>query len=142
MSPKPDPVPKSIQNNVSFAIFYPQPSQQTVFKQNSFKYDKTLAQVTFVINFDKQKITFAEQSTPDSFVNDPNLYSQFVKSLNGYTSFDSLNGRVDLVRPTELRTETGVMNAKGTLMFAESDGNLNEDNWRLVFNSLLNTQPN
>lgn len=139
---KPSVVPQSILKQIDFAIFYPPVSQQTTIETGTFKYAKSLGQVSFIVEFGGQHITFAEQASPDSFGADPNFYSQFIKSLNGYTFFDSVNGRVDLAQPAQVNAETGVMNAKGTLMFAKSDGNLSEDNWKLLFNSLSYTQPN
>jgi len=141
ISPKPDPVPKSIQNRVSFTIFYPVPSQQTVFKQDSFKYNKSLSQITFVVNFDKRNITFAEQSTPGSFNSSPSFYQSFVQKLGGYATFDAVNGRVDLTLPIQTEEQTAIMNAKGTLLFANSSGKISENNWKLLFNSVNNIQP-
>ena len=138
---KPSIVPRSILNQIDFAIFYPPVNQQTTIETATFKYAKSLKQVSFIVDFSGQRITFAEQGSPDSFGADPNFYPQFIKSLKGYATFDSVNGRVDLARPAQVNAETGVMNAKGTLMFAKSDGNLSEDNWKLLFNSLSYTQP-
>lgn len=87
-------------------------------------------------------ITFAEQSSPDSFAADPNFYPAFIQKLGGYDTFNSVNGQVDLTRPAQVNAETGVMNTKGTLLFARSDGDLSETNWKLLFNSLDYTQPN
>jgi len=139
---KPPVIPSDIQKQVNFVIFYPQPSTQTVIQKNTFKYDPKLKQASFIADYGGRQITFAEQSSPDSFADDPNFYPKFIASLNGYATFDSVDGRVDLTRPKEVKSQTAVMNAKGTLMFAKSNGDISEDNWKLLFNSMLYTKPN
>jgi hypothetical protein len=134
-------VPKEILKQLNYSVFYPQQSQLSQIQLNSFKYDKSIKVLFFTVIFDGRHITFAEQSSPDSFAADPNFYPSLVKSLGGYASFDTLYGRADLTRPKQIASETGVMNAKGTLLFAKSDGDLSEDNWKLLFNSLLYIQP-
>jgi hypothetical protein len=138
---KPPVIPTAIQKQVNFVIFYPQPNNQITLEKSTIKYDKSIAQISYIVNFANQHITFSEQASPDSFAADPTFYSNFVQKLNGYATFDSLNGTVNLTLPTEIKTETGVMNAKGTLVFVKSSGNLSENNWKLLFNSLSYTQP-
>jgi hypothetical protein len=139
---KPSTIPESILKQVNFVIFYPNPSGQTMIERNTIKYDKSLEQVSFIVDFGGRSITFAEQSSPDSFAADPNFYPEFIEKLGGYVTFNSVSGRVDLTRPAQVNAETGVMNARGTLLFAKSNGNLNENNWKLLFNSFSYTQPN
>jgi len=136
-----DPIPTTIQKSVTFPIFYPKPSKQVVIKSSSFKYDKSKGQVTFSIGYDKRNITFAEQSSPDSFSADPNFYQSLVQSLNDYASFETIDGQVNLTLPNQTKDQTAVMNAKGTLLFANSNGKLSQANWKLLFNTLNNTQP-
>lgn len=139
---RPAVVPRSILKQVNFVIFYPPASQQMTIEPGTFKYAKSLGQVSFIVGFGGRHITFAEQSSPDSFSADPNFYPQFIQKLGGYATFGSTNGQVDLTRPSQVNAETGVMNAKGTLLFAKSDGDLSEDNWKLLFNALSYAQPN
>jgi hypothetical protein len=134
-------VPRTIAKQVNFVIFYPKPSQQTGIEEKTFKYSSSLGQVSFIVNFAGQQITFAEQSSPDSFSVDPSFYSAFIQKLNGYATFDSIDGRVDLTQPTEVNAQTAIMNAKGTLLFAKASGNISENNWRLLFNSVVYNQP-
>jgi hypothetical protein len=135
-------IPENITQQVNFVIFYPAKTNQIVIQRPSFKYDKSIKQVSFIVRFSGQSITFAEQSSPDSFSDDANFYPQFIQKLNGYAAFDSINGTVNLTVPTETKNEAGVMNAKGTLLFAQSTtGNLNENNWKELFNSLSYVQP-
>lgn len=135
-------VPPSIANQASFVIFYPANGSQITIQKTSFKYDNTNKQVSFIVAYQGQSITFGEQSSPDSFSDDQNFYPQFIQSLNGYSTFSSANGSVDLTKPTETNHETGVMNSKGTLLFAQdTTGNLSENAWKQLFNALIFIQP-
>lgn len=136
-SPDKPVVPEAIQKQANYAIFYPQPGDQTSIQQDTFKYDPSTKQASFVVNFMGRQITFAEQSSPESFADNPNIYPQFVQKLNNYATFDSLNGRVDLTRPKNVNGQAGIMNAKGTLMFASlTTGSLTENQWKELFNNL------
>ena len=137
----PPAIPQNIQKQVNFVIFYPQENAQTSIQKTTIKYNSQLKQISYIVNFSGRQITFAEQSSPDSFADDPNFYPKFIESLNGYATFDSINGRVDLTRPKEVKNEAAVMNAKGTLLFAKSNGDISEDNWKLLFNSILFIKP-
>jgi hypothetical protein len=135
-------IPKNILNQLNFSVFYPKQNSQTKIETNTFKYSKQLGQLSFIVVYDNQHLTFAEQSSPDSFAADPSFYTKFINSLNGYATFDSANGTASLTVPTEVKHEVGVMNAKGTLLFAQSTtGNLSETAWKQLFNSLVYTQP-
>lgn len=138
---KPPIIPGTIQKQVNFPIFYPNLSQRVDIETNSFKYDKSLGQVTFIVKFASRSITFAEQTSPDSFAADPTFYNNFIEKLGGYATFDSVNGTVSLTEPAQVDAQTAVMNAKGTLLFAKSSGNISQNNWTLLFNSLAYTQP-
>jgi hypothetical protein len=137
----PNPVPFNIQNSVKFAIFYPSPSKTIIIKKPSFKYDKSKGQLIFDVSFEGNEIIFSEQSSPDSFSADPNFYQNLVQSLDDYATFQSLDGRVDLTIPAQTKQQTAIMNAKGTLVFANSNKKMSEANWKLLFNSVDNTQP-
>ncbi len=135
-------VPSSILKQVSFVIFYPVNNAQLVIEKKGFKYNSSDKQVSFIVRYDGQSITFGEQGSPDSFSDDSSFYPQFIQSLNGYASFASVNGTVNLVTPTETKNEAGVLNAKGTLLFAQSTtGNLSENAWKTLFNTLVYVQP-
>lgn len=134
-------VPSSISLKVDFPIFYPKSAKQAKVDESSLKYDKKMGQVSYVVNYQHRTITFAEQASPESFSADPGFYTSFVRKLGSYYNFDSLNGRVDLTVPQQVGTETAIMNAKGTLLFAKSSGDLSQYSWRLLFNSLYYTRP-
>ncbi len=136
----PVPIPSSIVNSVKFAIFYPQPNKQIVYQKGSFEYDKSKGQVIFNIHYDGQEVTFSEQSSPDAFSANPNYYQSLVSGLNNYATFASINGQVNLTIPSQTKQQTAIMNTKGTLLFVNSRGDLNENNWKILFASLKYTQ--
>src|SRR5665213_701938 len=129
-------VPKTITSSAQFPILYPEPSKQVTIKQSSFRYDKSHGQVYFIVNFKNYNITFAEQSSPDSFSADPTFYTALVQKLNGYATFAAVDGRVDLSLPAETHEQTAIMNARGTLLFASTRDTISESNWKLLLNTL------
>lgn len=134
-------IPKSITSQANFAIFYPVENSQVTIEKNTFKYNKSLGQMSFIVDYLQQQVTFAEQSEPDAFTADPAFYTNFIGKLNGYATFASVNGRVDLTNPANINGQTGVMVTKGTLLFAKSTNAISESNWKLLFNDLISTQP-
>jgi hypothetical protein len=95
-----------------------------------------------IVNFNGALITFSEQSSPSTFVNDTSLYPEFISKLNGINAFVSVNGTVNITHPQGSQYETAVMNAKGTLLFAQSTNkDISQSNWQLLFNNLLYTRP-
>ena len=138
---RPSVIPSAIRRQANFAIFYPNPSKQIYILPSSFKYDTSLSQVAFAARFANRSITFAEQSSPDSFAATPTFYANFITKLGGYATFSSIDGTVSLTEPAQVNAQTAVMNTKGTLLFAKSSNDMSENNWRLLFNSLSFTQP-
>jgi hypothetical protein len=134
-------IPIKVQNEANFAIFYPNSNNQIRVEKNTIKYNTSLGQVSYIVDFAGKKITFAEQTEPVSFTADPTFYTSFVENLRGYASFDSINGHVDLTFPGQVNSQTAVMVTKGTLLFAKASGNISELNWRFLFNDLNFTQP-
>jgi hypothetical protein len=132
---KSKPVPAAIRKQANFVIFYPS-SKDAKIKSATFQYNSALKSVSFIINYMGKEVTFAEQASPDSFADDPNYYPKFAEKLNNYATFETVNGRVDLTRPNKVNSETGLMNAKGTLLFAKSNGDISEDSWKRLFNAL------
>jgi hypothetical protein len=91
-----------------------------------------------VASYSGKSLTFAEQSTPQNFVDIPQAYDKLIESLNSYSSFDSFYGKVDLTHPKELKgQQSAAMNSKGTLMFIHpTNGDLSTDQWKQLFNNL------
>jgi hypothetical protein len=135
------PIPSGIAKQINYVIFYPQTTSALQIKSSSIKYDRSIKQLSFIASFGGSTLTFSEQSTPDAFNIGLNYYNEFVQNLGDYDTFSAIDGTVSLTRPTGLSQETAVMNAKGTLMFVKSSKNLDEDSWKLLFNSFKFIQP-
>ena len=131
-------IPAQIKSQISFIVFYPGPSTDTSIDTRSFKYDQPTHVFSFVVNFMHQPITFAEQATPQNFIDIPQAYDKLLESLSEYASFNSYYDKVSLAHPKEFKgQQSAVMNSKGTLVFAHpTSGSLNEDQWRKLFNGL------
>jgi hypothetical protein len=131
-------IPPAIAKQVSFGVFLPPDKSGVAVDSSSFSYNKSEGVLNFtVVRADGMKLSFTEQATPESFVDVPQVYDKLISSLHGYSSFDSVNGRVNLTHPPQLKGgEAAVMNAKGTLMFVRSSKVLPDDEWRQLFSRL------
>ena len=135
------PIPKAVRKEVKFAILYPQSNRTTVYNKASFKYAKSLGQLSFIVNFDGNNITFAEQTTPEPFNATTTFFSSFTQRIGSYATINTTDGQAVLTLPKQTNQETAVMNTKGTLLFASSTSNLSESSWTLLLNTLQSIQP-
>lgn len=132
-------LPLTIRSSINYTLFEPTKLSNVVVDRNTVKQDKTVNLLSYVGSEKSSgaKLTFSQQSTPESFVDIPQVFDQFTNSLNPYTIFDSLQGKVYLTKPKELKGgQSAVMNAKGTLLFIKPDKNLTDDIWRQIFSNL------
>jgi hypothetical protein len=135
-------IPNNIRSEVNFPIFYPSGLKNAVIDQSSLKYDSKQKYVNYLVNYNKFKLTFSEQATPNTFTVDPSIYTEFTQKFNIYGSFSSVNGNVNLGQPAHTAYEVAIMNSSGTLLFIRTDnGYMDESNWRLLFNNLAYVRP-
>lgn len=139
---KPPLVPADIKKQTDFVIFYPAASSGAKINKTSFKYDSSSKVLSYLATRGSVALTFGEQSTPQGFVDIPQAYDKLIEELNGYASFDSYYGHVDLTHPKEFNgQQSAAMNTKGTLMFIHAtQGSLSEDQWKNLFNNLTVVQ--
>lgn len=138
-----NPLPKYIIKEISFPVFYPTSQSPVIVNKSSFKYDSSTKVLSFIVTDAGQSITVTEQATPESFVDVPQVYTTLINSLNNYSSFDSLQGQVNLTYPKQFNNmqQSAVMNAKGTLMFAHDiASDLSNAQWQQFFNDLIVVQ--
>lgn len=131
------PVTTAISRQANFAIFYPGKQTGYTADSKSMSYDTQNKLVTFTAQGPGTNLDFTEQATPTSFVDIPAAYDKLINNLRGYSSFESLHGKVNLTHPKELGgAQAAVMNAKGTLLFIRPNRDLPDDEWRRLFNGL------
>lgn len=130
------PISNSILKQISFTVFTPKTSNHLQLKADTIKYDAKLKQLSYIVQFQNQAVTVAQQSTPDQFSDIPDYYPKLIEKMNAYASFENSLGKVNLTRPTEIKNQVAVMNTKGTLLFAQSSSDLTPDQWRRLFNTL------
>jgi predicted N-acyltransferase len=135
---KDSPIPPAVNQEANFVIFYPNENSQTKINKASFKYDSHAKALSFIVTYNSKSLTFSEQPTPQGFVDIPQAYDKLIEELNGYSSFDSYYGKVDLTHPKELKgQQSAAMNTKGTLTFVHpTNGDLSNDQWKQLFNNL------
>jgi hypothetical protein len=135
------PISASIRKQVNFTLLYPKSSAAIKLDQKSIKYDPSVKQLSFIVTLSGRTITFSEQTAPDQFADVAEYYPKFIAQLQGYATFTNAIGKVDLTRPKDVKNQVAVINAKGTLLFARSNGDLTEDDWKRLFNSLIVIPP-
>lgn len=131
-----DGVPKAITSQLTSALIMPDTSTTTI-DETSYKYDPSSKLFSYTAVYADSHLVFSEQPAPESFTDIPEAYQKVLESMNNYSSFDSTIGTVHLTKPpNSAGKQTAVLNAKGTLLFAKSDRNLDSDQWRALFKSV------
>ncbi|MDB5178429.1 MAG: hypothetical protein JWN01_372 [Patescibacteria group bacterium] len=131
------PIPSSIKTQLTFPVFYPDPTTGYKIDPGSITYSARDKVLIFNVSSSGNRIVFSEQGTPGPFNDVAGYYDKFIEKLGGYASFDSTNGKVSLAHPQELKGgQSAIMNAKGTLLFAHPDKDLSDDNWHKLFNAM------
>jgi hypothetical protein len=129
-------VPNTISSQLTITLFVPQ-VHDIAAARATVKYDSSLQLLTFIVPMDGTMLTVSEQPTPDSFVDVPAVYTKTIESMEGYETFDSAQGTVDLTRPTNNdNKQVAVMNTKGTLLFIKANRDLTTDQWKQFFHTL------
>ncbi len=132
-------VPSDIKRQVTFTLFKPASTSDIIADKSTIKYDPKIKSLSYRAT---QKgsftnLTFSFQEAPEAFTDIPQAYDKFADDLHQYSSFDSIQGKVSLTKPSELQGgQSAVMNAKGTLMFIKPDKNLSDDEWKQLFSNL------
>ncbi len=134
-------IPVEIGRQANFVVFYPQTSEEIKLDQKTLTYNPSLKQLSFVVSFSNRYITFSQQNTPDQFNDIPEYFPKLIEKMNRYSTIENANGKVSLTRPSEAKSQVAVMNSKGTLLFAKTDGDMTDDSWKRLFNSLTHLQP-
>jgi hypothetical protein len=130
-------IPATVRDRLEFTPFVLKPDGSLTADAASYKYDASQKGFSFVAhNEDGVELTISQQATPQSFIDIPDLYSKLVDNMGRYGAFDNQLGTVYLTRPKDQATgQTGVINAKGVLMFVRSSKDLQESQWRRSFQS-------
>lgn len=135
------PIPKSINSQISFSIYYPKKGAPIAVDTQTVKYDTSNKFLSFVAKDNKSQssITISEQATPDTFA-DPqvDLYPKELDKLNQYSDLTTPIGKVTLTLPKEYKGgQAAVLNNEGTLLFARPSSNLTNGQWQQFFNQFI-----
>ena len=132
----PSPIPKEINSQLKFIPFTTPKNAITTLPQ-SVQYNSKQQQMTYSAYFDGTKVVISQQPTPESFTDVPQVYDTLMTKLRSQSSFDTINGKVNITLPVELNGgQSAVMNSKGVLLFAHPDKQLTIDQWKQFFNNL------
>jgi hypothetical protein len=107
-------------------------------EEDTYKYDASQKGLSYIAaGSDFGRLTISQQPTPQSFIDIPNLYDKLVDNLNRYGVFQNPLGTVYLTRPDGQKSgQTAVLNSNGVLMFVRSEKNLDDGQWRSIFNQI------
>jgi hypothetical protein len=131
------PISSEIRKQVSFPLFYPGAESRYAVDAQTVTYNARDKVLIFHAKSGDVDMTISEQATPDPLNDIPEYYPKLIEKLHGYSDFDSLNGKVSLTRPEELKgAQSAVFNGKGTLMFVHPSHDLSDDAWRTFFNAM------
>lgn len=136
-------LPSNVSRQLSFGVYFPTTKINNVsIDKRTISYQANEGRLGYRAQLsDGTTIDVNQQATPESFVDVPQAYDKLVSSLQPYSSFESVNGRVSLTHPKELQgSQSAVMNAKGTLLFARPSKSLSNEQWRQLFNGLFAEQ--
>jgi hypothetical protein len=132
----PSPIPKPIKSQLKFIPFTTKKDASSTLPQ-AVKYNPQQQLLTYQTYVNSTRVVISEQPTPESFTDVPQVYDALITKLRGQDSFDTINGKVDITFPVELKGgQSAVMNSKGVLLFAHPDKQLTLDQWKQFFNSL------
>ena len=135
MALRPHPfIPPAISKQLTSTVFIPN-DKQYVLNPQSVKYDATNKLLTYSASMYGAPCVITIQPTPQQFIDVSQSYDLFIAQSSGYDSFDSVNGKVNLIQPKGI-VNAAVMQAKGSLMFVKCDSKLSGTQWRQIFNTL------
>ena len=132
-------LPTSMAQQIHFAVFRPAHTARPADVKKTLNFQASSKFLTYKLQHDSgATLTITQQATPESFVDVPLAYDKLIESLQQYSAFDSVQGKVFLTHPPQLHgSQSAVMNAKGTLMFIYTTKELSDDAWRALFNSFI-----
>ena len=136
-------LPPGVAKQLSFGVYFPTTKTDVAkIDTRTIKYQVNGGLLSYTARLtDGTTISVNQQATPESFVDIPQAYDKLVSSLQPYSSFASINGKVSLTHPKELQgSQSAVMNAKGTLLFARPSKSLTDEQWHQLFNGLFAQQ--
>jgi hypothetical protein len=129
-------LPASVTKQAQFTVSYPVAQSGLQPERSTAAYSKPNAAISYDVLVNGIKVAVSEQVTPDVF-SQSGVYDFKIQQANGYNSFDTSAGQVDLTKPKELNGHTlAWLNNKGTLLLARAYGNLSENQWKFLFNNL------
>jgi hypothetical protein len=133
---RPDPpIAAPIRKQLTSALLLPA-AETVMIDADSIKYDSGLKVLSFDAPIDGIRLSVSEQPTPENFTDIPQVYDKVVEQMRVYKKFETAIGIVYLTKPESRKgSQTAVMNTKGTLLFANPDKDLSDDQWRRFFNS-------
>ena len=137
-----NPLPDNINKQVRYKVIYP--SQTGQIDPNSYKYQTEQKTLSYKINRNGGEIVFTEQPAPEALGTGSQPYYPAI-SIHPYAQFNTNLGPVALTKfyqPGSFKQvgQAAVLASGGTLLIANSQKNLTNEQWKELFDSLKITR--
>lgn len=134
----PSPVPAYMKEQANFAIIYP---KGLTVDPKSWNYLRDEKSVQFTVKKGSANVVLTEQKTPLAYQTDVAAYNRFIGGLRPRANFDVPLGTVSITNfvtsgDYQVVGETGILNAKGTMLLAHPDRQMSDDDWQSFFQEL------
>ncbi len=132
-------IPKAVLKKTVFTVFSTDPADNDwQLDKKAVVFDEKQGVLRLHFSSADNRIVMNEQATPDPFNDIPNYYSILLNKLHAYKEVQTNIGSVALTHPEELKgAQSAVINVKGTLIFAQPDKEMSENQWQNFFNNLI-----
>lgn len=134
-------LPREITRQVTFDIYYPDNIKQNPVSKDSAQYNPETKVFSYTTVVAGNKVTINQQDEPEIFNEadvQVSLYQKLLEKMRQYKEIETNLGTVTLTRPEELKgKQAAVLNAGGTLLFAEPESDLADNQWQQFFDSLV-----
>jgi hypothetical protein len=133
-----DPIPPAIKSQLSYRAIYPNGYGQ--IQSNSYKYQPSNKTLSYKLHVYDSGIVFTEQPAPESLGKNGQPYYPAI-GLHPYAQFQTELGPVALTKFYQSGSlqpvgQSAVLASGGTLLIANSQKSLTNQQWKNLFNSL------
>jgi len=133
-----NPIPEVLRSQVDYKIIFP--SNASTIDSNSYKFQISNQSVSFKVNNNNKTVVFTEQAAPNALNTGKQPYYPAL-GIHPYAQFSTKLGTVALTKFYQSGNykpigESAVLSSNGTLVIANTQNNLSNNEWKELFESL------
>jgi hypothetical protein len=133
-------LPSEIVKSVNYTVLVPGNAKKYPVLEESVKNDPASKVLSYSTTINNIKVVINQQAEPEAFTEPAaqvSIYQKLLENMKQYKDLHTDAGTVTLTRPTELQGgQAAVLNANGTLLFAQPTSDLSDADWQDFFNSI------